>query len=67
MRRFLRSFWKMAHSTVGLQPAAMAIYNTYAARVPVLIGPSLQDRLDATRGPVVLVADSNLRRETGRR
>jgi acetolactate synthase I/II/III large subunit len=27
----------MAHSTVGLQHAAMAIYNTYAARMPVFI------------------------------
>ena len=27
----------MAHSTVGLQHAAMAIYNSYAARVPVFI------------------------------
>ena len=27
----------MAHSTVGLQHAAMAIYNSYAARMPVFI------------------------------
>src|SRR3989440_12473115 len=27
----------IAHSTVGLQHAAMAIYNSYAARVPVFI------------------------------
>ena len=27
----------MAHSTVGLQHAAMAIYNAYAARIPVFI------------------------------
>ncbi len=36
----------MAHSTVGLQHAAMAIYNAYAARMPVFI--ILGNTIDAT-------------------
>jgi acetolactate synthase I/II/III large subunit len=37
----------MAHSTVGLQHAAMAIYNAYAGRVPAFI--ILGNSLDATQ------------------
>ncbi len=36
----------MAHGTVGLQHAAMAIYNAYADRVPVFI--ILGNTIDAT-------------------
>src|SRR5947207_1236576 len=36
----------MAHSTVGLQHASMAIYNSYAARMPVFI--VLGNTIDAT-------------------